>query len=184
MAARRLTDGARTVFSGDYLREHVAHGYAITVHSAQGTTTDTTHAVLGENTSRALFYVAMSRGRQTNTAYLTQQPGRDGYASHGSRPDVDGESRHTSQHAAQLVRGVIANDRDQTRTAHDVAEEAPGNSAAPGRVSSLRSRRQRQITYRSATDREWQHTRLGAGNEVHRGESQSRQAGLSDEIGL
>ena len=38
-------------------------GYAITVHSAQGVTADTTHAVLGENTSRALLYVAMTRGR-------------------------------------------------------------------------------------------------------------------------
>ena len=63
IAARRLDDGARTAFSGDYLREHITHGYAVTVHSAQGVTADTTHAVLGENTSRALLYVAMTRGR-------------------------------------------------------------------------------------------------------------------------
>jgi hypothetical protein len=42
---------------GDYLREHITHGYAITVHSAQGATADTTYAVLGENTNRALLYV-------------------------------------------------------------------------------------------------------------------------------
>ncbi len=34
IAARRLDDGARAVFSGDYLREHITHGYAVTVHSA------------------------------------------------------------------------------------------------------------------------------------------------------
>ena len=70
IAARRLSDGARAAFSGEYLREHITHGYAITVHSAQGVTADTTHAVLGETTSRALLYVAMSRGRDTNHAYL------------------------------------------------------------------------------------------------------------------
>ena len=53
IAARRLDeDGARTVFSGDYLTEHVTHGYAVTVHAAQGVTADVTHAVLGEGASR------------------------------------------------------------------------------------------------------------------------------------
>ena len=32
IAARRLDDGARTVFSGDYLHQHIHHGYAVTVH--------------------------------------------------------------------------------------------------------------------------------------------------------
>jgi hypothetical protein len=53
VAAQRLDDGARTVFENEYLREHVSLGYAVTVHSAQGVTADTTHAVLGENTARA-----------------------------------------------------------------------------------------------------------------------------------
>ena len=48
IAARRMSDGTRGAFSGEYLREHITHGYAITVHSAQGVTADTTHAVLGE----------------------------------------------------------------------------------------------------------------------------------------
>ena len=52
IAARRLDDGARAAFTGDYLREHITHGYAVTVHSAQGVTADTAHAVLGERTSR------------------------------------------------------------------------------------------------------------------------------------
>ena len=36
IAARRLDDGARAAFSGDYLRQHITHGYAVTLHSAQG----------------------------------------------------------------------------------------------------------------------------------------------------
>jgi ATP-dependent exoDNAse (exonuclease V) alpha subunit len=63
LAAERLTDGARTVFSGDYLTEHVTLGYATTVHAAQGVTADSCHALVGEGASRAMLYVAMTRGR-------------------------------------------------------------------------------------------------------------------------
>jgi ATP-dependent exoDNAse (exonuclease V) alpha subunit len=38
IAAERLTDQARVIFGGDYLREHITLGYAGTVHSAQGMT--------------------------------------------------------------------------------------------------------------------------------------------------
>jgi hypothetical protein len=58
------------VFDGDYVREHITHGYAVTVHAAQGVTADTSHAVLGEKATRAALYVAMTRGRESNCAYL------------------------------------------------------------------------------------------------------------------
>src|ERR1700756_447401 len=38
IAAERLTDFARVIFEGNYLREHITLGYASTVHSAQGMT--------------------------------------------------------------------------------------------------------------------------------------------------
>jgi ATP-dependent exoDNAse (exonuclease V) alpha subunit len=38
IVAERLTDSARVIFEGDYLREHIVLGYAGTVHSAQGMT--------------------------------------------------------------------------------------------------------------------------------------------------
>jgi hypothetical protein len=75
LIARRLDDQTLGAFTGDYVRRHITHGYALTVHSAQGATADTTHAVLGENATRALAYVAMTRGRDTNTAHLYQQFG-------------------------------------------------------------------------------------------------------------
>ncbi len=67
IAARRLSDGARAIFDGDYVRAHITHGYAVTVHAAQAVTADTSHAVLGENTSRAALYVAMTPGRAAFT---------------------------------------------------------------------------------------------------------------------
>jgi hypothetical protein len=36
IAARRLDDRAIGAFSGDYLHEHITHGYAVTVHSTRG----------------------------------------------------------------------------------------------------------------------------------------------------
>ena len=74
IAAERLTDQARAVFDNDYVRHHITLGYAATVHSAQGVTADTSHAVVGETASRAAAYVAMSRGRDDNHVYTTAEP--------------------------------------------------------------------------------------------------------------
>jgi hypothetical protein len=34
IAARRLSDGARAVIDGDYVREHITYGCGATVHAA------------------------------------------------------------------------------------------------------------------------------------------------------
>jgi conjugative relaxase-like TrwC/TraI family protein len=49
---------------------HLDHGYALTGHKAQGITVDHTFAVIGGGTSREWAYVVMSRGRESNRAYL------------------------------------------------------------------------------------------------------------------
>ena len=96
IAARRIGDGARAVFSGDYLGEHVTHGYAVTVHAAQGTTADTTHAVLGEGATRAAAYVAMTRGRASNNVYLYDKVAGEGDHEHAEvdRGGASGAARH------------------------------------------------------------------------------------------
>ena len=99
IAARRLSDGARAIFDGDYMREQITHGYAVTVHAAQGVTADTSHAVLGEKATRAALYVAMTRGRESNSAYLREaeaseysDAGPDGL--HVLRPALPANHRH------------------------------------------------------------------------------------------
>ena len=69
IAAERLSDGARAIFHGDYIQEHVTLGCATTVHSAQGVTADTCYAILSDGTSRAMVYVAMTRGRHTPSCF-------------------------------------------------------------------------------------------------------------------
>lgn len=62
--------GTRTTLPAAYVREHVDLGYAATIHAAQGVTTDTSHTLLTGSETRQLLYVAMSRGRYENHAYL------------------------------------------------------------------------------------------------------------------
>ena len=155
IAARRLHDGARAAFSGDYLREHITHGYAVTVHTAQGVTAETTHAVLGDTTSRALLYVAMTPGRDTNTAYLYERIAGEGEHEHAQPYRVHITRRGTSRDAAALVRGIIANHDDQARTAHGIAADAEDRDQLPDRVRRLLDRRTEAVQARRTAYRHW-----------------------------
>lgn len=53
-----------------YLAEHVELGYAITAHRAQGVTVDTAHVLVSARTPKASLYVSMTRGRESNKAYV------------------------------------------------------------------------------------------------------------------
>jgi hypothetical protein len=124
LAAERLSDGARTIFDGDYLTEHITLGYATTVHAAQGVTTDSCHALLGEGASRAMAYVAMTRGRHTNHAYLYQKLNHEADHHHATpitAPQIHQLRRGTKYTAAQAFRTIVAND-DRPTTVHAHAE--------------------------------------------------------------
>lgn len=77
LAVRRLgrgdqPHGKALVLPAKYVREEVELGYASTVHRAQGASVDTAHALVDpEASSRELFYVAMTRGKHRNHAYVT-----------------------------------------------------------------------------------------------------------------
>ena len=154
VAAERLGDGARAVFENEYLCEHVSLGYAVTVHSAQGVTADTTHAVLGENTTRSLLYVAMTRGRQSNTAHLYERSIGDSEYGHHEPDGTHLTSRGDSRDAAGLIRAILANHDQAPITAHDYAAQTPG-AALPVRVRSLLNGRTTAAHRRRATYETW-----------------------------
>jgi conjugative relaxase-like TrwC/TraI family protein len=60
----------RITLPGRYVAEHVALGYATTVHSAQGLTVDTSHTVITSRTGPSALYVGLSRGCESNTAHV------------------------------------------------------------------------------------------------------------------
>jgi ATP-dependent exoDNAse (exonuclease V) alpha subunit len=55
---------------------HLTHGYATTIHKAQGLTVDHCHVLADETTSREHAYTALSRGRQTNHLYIVTDDAR------------------------------------------------------------------------------------------------------------
>ena len=76
LAVRRLGTGDQPrgkalVLPAKYVREDLELGYASTVHRAQGASVDTAHALIDpEKAARELFYVAMTRGKYRNHAYV------------------------------------------------------------------------------------------------------------------
>jgi hypothetical protein len=146
LIARRLDDNTLGAFFNDYVREHITYGYAVTVHSAQGVTADTTHSVLSETATRALSYVALTRGRDTNTAYFYERTTEHEYQPESTEQDHVMD-RGSGQHAARLLRGIIANDEHPV-TAHDVAATTASESR-PSRVRAAIERRARAVRDRS-----------------------------------
>lgn len=54
-----------------YVAEHLDLGYAITTHRAEGSTVDTAHVIVRSSSmTREALYVAMTRGRHSNIAYV------------------------------------------------------------------------------------------------------------------
>ena len=150
IAAERLTDHARVVFDNDYLREHVTLGYAVTVHAAQGVTTDTAHAVIGEGASRAMAYVALSRGRDTNQAYIYTRDSAEIDHDH-TDPIASGElhrmRRGTKYSAAHHVRSIIAND-ERPRTMH-VEARLTDRQLLPATIGRLLDRHDQRLIARA-----------------------------------
>jgi conjugative relaxase-like TrwC/TraI family protein len=62
--------GNTIVLPAVYAAEHLDLGYAVTTYRAQGLTVDTSHLITGPGMTREHLYVGMTRGRETNTAYV------------------------------------------------------------------------------------------------------------------
>ncbi|QAV69231.1 conjugal transfer protein [Salinibacterium sp. UTAS2018] len=86
--------GSSVLLPADYVAEHVELGYAVTSFRAQGLTTGTAHVLVDSTMSRETFYVAMTRGRDANVAYVAvdkPDPSHDG-PHPGENDEVTGRS--------------------------------------------------------------------------------------------
>ncbi|KRE60041.1 hypothetical protein ASG78_15050 [Nostocoides sp. Soil756] len=109
------TDGSLTVHGrrgtrhlpADYVQDHLELAYATTVHGAQGDTVPEAHFLLDDTTAAAAAaYVAMTRGRQTNTAHLvadTLQDARAQWVETFGRDRADLGPAHATQQAAEDI---------------------------------------------------------------------------------
>ena len=148
LRAERLDGGPPITLPAAYVTEHLALGYASTVHSVQGRTADTAHAVVTPRTGPASLYVGLSRGRQANTAYVsTVQVPEDsppGQASTVERRDpaavlADVLDRDDDNAAALRVEEDSATLARSARTAGDRMADA-ASLLSPGRIASVLDR--------------------------------------------
>ena len=68
---RHTQTGRHITLPADYIAEWAELGYATTTHTAQGVTADTCHGMLTGDETRQQAYTMLTRGRHTNTCYLT-----------------------------------------------------------------------------------------------------------------
>jgi hypothetical protein len=108
--------GERITLPPDYVADHLALGYASTVHAVQGVTVDTSHSVITGQTGVEALYVGMSRGREANTAYVaTRTVPAD--PAHGT--EDDGLHRNPTAVLADTLEGA-----DSARSALAAAVES------------------------------------------------------------
>jgi hypothetical protein len=88
--------GATVIVPADYVAEHVELGYAVTSYRAQGITTDTAHVLVDSAMTRENLYVAMTRGRDANIAYVAVD-----------QPDTAHDIPHPGDNQASTGRSVL-----------------------------------------------------------------------------
>jgi conjugative relaxase-like TrwC/TraI family protein len=154
VVAERLTDRARVVFEGDYLREHITLGYAGTVASAQGVTIGRSNqygicwTILSDRASRAMAYVGLTRGRDENHLAIYPAVANEADQHHRATDTGIHQMRRGAKHvAAHYFRMILAND-DRARTMHAVAARTD-RELLPTVVAALLDRNDQRCTERA-----------------------------------
>lgn len=105
--------GGRTVLPPEYVAELVDLGYAVTAHRAQGVTVDTAHVVVTASTTRENLYVSMTRGRESNIAYVALDQPDDSH----STPEADDVTART------VLYGVLQHSGADLSATHTIEAE-------------------------------------------------------------
>ena len=85
-----------SVLPADYVAEHLDLGYAVTSYRAQGITVDRSHVLVDAAMTRENPYVALTRGRDANLAYVTIDT-----------PDPAHEGPHPGDNIEATARSVL-----------------------------------------------------------------------------
>ncbi|MFT0847224.1 MobF family relaxase [Actinomycetaceae bacterium L2_0104] len=88
--------GASVVVPAKYAAEHLDLGYAVTSYRAQGITVDSSHVLADASMTRETFYVAMTRGREENIAYVAVD-----------KPDPAHDGLHPGENTEATARSVL-----------------------------------------------------------------------------
>jgi conjugative relaxase-like TrwC/TraI family protein len=105
---RSLDSDGTIMLPPQYVTEHVALGYALTIHKAEGKTSDRAAVLVDEHMTAAQLYVAMSRGREENRALVI-----------ASDDTPDDHARKPTRSALDVLGAVMRHD-EVDASAHDV----------------------------------------------------------------
>ncbi|MDV8003116.1 MobF family relaxase [Rhodococcus sp. IEGM 1408] len=128
-----LGTGTAQLIPADYARRNVHLGYASTIHRAQGSTVETTHAVVDASVDRAGLYVAMTRGRHENRAYAVCEPALDPFAEDAHMHSAGDTDAPEPLEVLATVLGRDTRHRTATETLRTELDEATD----PARVEGL-----------------------------------------------
>jgi hypothetical protein len=143
----RTSDGRRLLVPFAYAEAgHLTHGYATTIHKAQGATVDRCLVLLDDTTSKEHAYTALSRGRHGNDVFV-----------------VADDRRADERHAAEIepdplddLRRAISRSAGKRMALDDIEQPAP---------STLDQLRHERATLQHTLgggprDPSWEHRRL------------------------
>jgi len=151
-----LSGRGRTVLPAAYLAEHAEYGWASTIDAAQGATADLGIVLVRPGMDREHLYVAMTRGRHGNHAYITPDPtSTDDNHDHGhGRPPSgvdDPQEQAVRVLAAALWRSGAqdaahtALEHARTQAARTAGQNALRAEQAAAREAAAAERQRRQI---------------------------------------
>lgn len=110
--AIRKDTGAALLIPSTYVEASLELGYATTAHRSQGLTVDTGHTVVTPGRlTRELLYVSMTRGRHSNTAYVSEDD-----------PDEDEILDPSERSSWRVILGEVLAAEGAERTAHEVRD--------------------------------------------------------------
>jgi conjugative relaxase-like TrwC/TraI family protein len=105
-----LSGRGRTVLPAAYVAQHAEYGWATTIDAAQGATTDVGVVLVRPGLDREHLYVAMTRGREGNHAYITPDAATDPDDHHSlpPRPGRGNGPRTPEEHAMDVLTAALA----------------------------------------------------------------------------
>jgi hypothetical protein len=125
-----LAGRGRAVLPADYLAKHVEYGWASTIDSAQGATADVGIVLVRPGLDREHLYVAMTRGRHGNHAYITlDAPSDDEHHDHPHQPTVADAARTPQEQALHMLQAALRHSGAQD-AAHVQLAQARAAAAA------------------------------------------------------
>jgi trwC relaxase len=129
--ATREDTGATITIPRTYAEDSIELGYAATIHRAQGLTVETCHVAVDSSFGREQLYVAMTRGKASNTIYVDGE-GEEKPESPDNWNMMHADVAENSQEV--LARVLARSNRD--KTAHETMDAEHGWAYDLGRAVS------------------------------------------------